>query len=298
MNIELFEAPLELKFVNGGEPGEIEGYGAVFGNQDSHDDVIVPGAFQASLDRHKAEGTLPAMHVLHDWAAGMGGETSLPAGVWNEMSEDNVGLRVKGKISALDTDYGRRVRGLAQDGALKGLSIAFTTPPGGAERPKSKDGPKRLLKNIDLHAVDLVTFPSNKVARLDSVKSVLASANHDDAAKALQAAIGLHLTTMSGGDSATAEERAQMLKHLQDAHEALTGRRMPKGLKARPQTIREFEASLREMGYSNADAHALAERGFKSLTSRDETEGKAKNAVTDEVMKTFVDGLNGLNLTL
>jgi HK97 family phage prohead protease len=277
-----FEAPLELKFASGTVSGEIEGYGAVFGNQDQHGDVIVPGAFSSSLEKHKSQGTMPAMHVSHDWADGVGGASAWPAGVWTEMREDEKGLRVRGKISAMDTEHSKRLYNLLQDGAFQGLSIAFSVPTGGSEKTKSKVGVKRALKTIDLYAVDIVTFPSNNLARVDQVKSVLAIADHEAASEALAEALKLFVATMSGGDSPTVEERAQMLKHLQDSHEALAGRRMPRGLKARPTTIREFEVSLRDVGFSNAEACAIAAHGFKSLTSRDETnETKAKENDTN-----------------
>jgi HK97 family phage prohead protease len=280
MNEGLFIAPLELKFVSDSAPGEFEGYAACFGNQDSHGDIIQPQAFKSSLAKHMAEGTMPALHFEHDWA--MGGD-SMPAGVWTSLTEDGQGLRGKGKISALDTDYGRRVRSLMQDGAVKGLSIAFSIPPGGSERPKSKDGPRRILKTIDLHAVDLVKWPSNPLSRIDNIKSLMRNADAEKGAASAAAAIALHMATMSGNDSPTAEERAQLMNHLQDTHEALTGYRMPKGMKARPSTIREFEEALRELGYSNAEARALAERGFKSATPRDEATGKANQPDASEL---------------
>ncbi len=62
----------------------------------------------------------------------------------------------------------------------------------------------------------------------------------------------------------------QMIKRLQDIHEALTGQRNPAGMKSTPTTLREFEAMLRVSGYSNAQARAIATLGFKSALPRDE----------------------------
>ncbi|EOU7596516.1 HK97 family phage prohead protease, partial [Shigella sonnei] len=41
------DVPLSLKSVS--DSGEFEGYGSVFGVKDSHDDVVMSGAFAASL---------------------------------------------------------------------------------------------------------------------------------------------------------------------------------------------------------------------------------------------------------
>ena len=102
--------------------GEFDGYGAVFGNVDSHGDVVAPGAFADSLRAYRAAGTMPAMYAQH--SAYTGGDP-LPIGVWTDMGEDAHGLRVRGRISALDSDHGRRIRGLMRDGAMTGLSIAY-----------------------------------------------------------------------------------------------------------------------------------------------------------------------------
>jgi len=66
-----FTAPVELKFTSD-ERGEFEGYGSVFGNEDSHGDVIVKGAFEKSLAEHKARGTMPALYIEHGPFAGTG----------------------------------------------------------------------------------------------------------------------------------------------------------------------------------------------------------------------------------
>jgi hypothetical protein len=97
-----------------------------------------------------------------------------------------------------------------------------------------------------------VTTPSNARAMVDSVKALLGLADKDRASAALKSAIGLHVSSLSGGDSMTADERKQMLEHLQSAHEAVTGSRMD--IKLAPTTIRELETALREIGFSRSQA--------------------------------------------
>jgi HK97 family phage prohead protease len=146
----------ELKAV--ADDGSIEGYGSVFNNADAYDDVIVEGAFAASLARHKAAGTNPAMLWQHDTAA--------PIGVWIEMREDPRGLFVKGRL-ALDTVRGKEAHSLMKMGALNGLSIGFK----GEQWVYDKGSDIRILSEIDLWEVSLVTFPANTLARVTNVKA-------------------------------------------------------------------------------------------------------------------------------
>ena len=48
--------PFEIKFAKDGPPGTFSGYGAVFGNVDDGGDVLVKGAFAASLAGWNARG--------------------------------------------------------------------------------------------------------------------------------------------------------------------------------------------------------------------------------------------------
>ncbi len=274
--IETFLASMEIKLAPGDGTGEVSGYGAVFGNQDSHGDVILPGAFAHALAGHKAAGTMPALYVEHGPVLG---GSLLPDGVWTHMEEDATGLKVRGRISALDTDHGKRIRSLVQDGALSGMSIGFKVGAGNATVGKKAGEPRRTISSFDkLYEVSLVNSPSNTLARVDGIKGLLALADKDAALGAVVSAIALHAQSMSGGDSSaanaarfreTAEERAQMLTHLQDAHHALSGSRMPAGLKAAPTTIREMETALRELGFSRSQATDIATRGFKATQTRD-----------------------------
>jgi HK97 family phage prohead protease len=159
---------LEVKFAADeidSETGVFSGYGAIFGNIDSHKDVIEPGAFKASLTEWSNRGRMPAMKLMHGFPFS---SDDLPIGKWLEMKEDNRGLFVKGKLSGLDTDHGRRIHGLMKDGVLDGLSIGYKVTdvampmPGGQER--------RRIKSVNLFEVSVVDDPSNDRARIKAVK--------------------------------------------------------------------------------------------------------------------------------
>jgi HK97 family phage prohead protease len=157
--IERKGAAIEFKFVSDADPGVFEGYGGVFHNVDSYGNLILPGAFAASLAEYKA---MPGMYAEHSIYT-PGGDL-LPIGRWLDMGEDGKGLRVKGKISALDTDHGKRIRALMLDDALGGLSIAYSVPKGGAVHGDGKkaDEPRRTLRAVNLTSWTLCAIPPTR----------------------------------------------------------------------------------------------------------------------------------------
>jgi HK97 family phage prohead protease len=141
-----------------GSDGSFEGYGSIFGNVDSYGEKVMPGAFGESLARHKREGTKPLMLWQHDsWS---------PIGVWEDLAEDGKGLWGKGRllpgVKAAD-----EALILLKAGAVQGLSIGYR------EVETEPDGNIRLLKKLDLLEISIVSFPANRRARVETVKSIL-----------------------------------------------------------------------------------------------------------------------------
>lgn len=147
-----------LQIKAAGEDGTIEGYGSVFDVVDSYEDSIAKGAFAKSITAHKSAGTMPAMLWQHD--------SSVPIGVWTEMSEDKNGLVLKGKL-AMDTVKGKEAHALLKMGALNGLSIGFMSK----QWAYDQETDVRTLTEIDLWECSIVTFPANTKARVTGVKS-------------------------------------------------------------------------------------------------------------------------------
>jgi HK97 family phage prohead protease len=123
---------------------EFEGYASLFGVADSAGDVVMPGAFAASLaKRGPGRVRLLYQHFAHE-----------PIGVWETIREDARGLYVKGRL-VTDTQRGREVLALLNEGALNGLSIGFRTVRATRD---AKDGLRRL-QQIELWEISVVTFP-------------------------------------------------------------------------------------------------------------------------------------------
>jgi len=145
---------LEIKGLD--DAGEFEGHGSVFNNEDSYGDVVLPGAFQKSLEEHRTAGTLPAMLWQHDPAQ--------PIGVYSDVREDSKGLYVKGRLLT-ETTKGKEAHDMLKAGAVRGLSIGFVT------RAWEWREETRLVKDVDLWEVSLVTFPANRAAQVEDVKN-------------------------------------------------------------------------------------------------------------------------------
>ncbi len=131
---------------------EISGYASVFGQADQTGDVVQAGAYKVSLQRLVAEGRSIKMLWQHD--------PSKPIGVWDEVYEDSNGLFVKGRL-LLEIQGGSDALMLIKAGAIDGLSIGYRTL-----RAEKKENNKRLLHELELWEVSLVTFPMLPQARV------------------------------------------------------------------------------------------------------------------------------------
>jgi HK97 family phage prohead protease len=162
----------ELKFAEGDGVAAMEftGYGAVFGNVDSYGDVIAPGAFADTIANSRKSGRWPAMLSQHG-AMGLTSEDLTPVGIWTDMAEDGVGLKMTGILA--DTQRGIELYKLMKmkpRPAIDGLSIGYIAK---ESIPRSRpDEPRRTLKRIDLIETSPVTFPANGLARVSAVKSI------------------------------------------------------------------------------------------------------------------------------
>jgi HK97 family phage prohead protease len=151
--------PLEIKSID--DSGTFEGYGSVFGNEDSYGDVVKHGAFTKTLADFKTKGKFPAMLWQHD--------SQQPIGVYTEMREDEHGLVVKGRLLINDDPLAKRAHAHMKAGSVSGLSIGYSVPKGGGTW-NEKDGVYELSQ-INLFEVSIVTFPANEQAQVSGVKS-------------------------------------------------------------------------------------------------------------------------------
>jgi HK97 family phage prohead protease len=170
MDIKHMQRPMALKAL--AADGLFSGYASVFGKLDYQNEIVEPGAFTRTLRKWREDGRNPAMLWMHD--------PTQPIGVWLSLAEDQNGLAVQGRL-ALRTQKGQEAYELLKMGALTGMSIGYRVS-------KSKVDVKRkarLLLDVDLFEISLVTFPANEAARVNDVKRNLEP--DDDTTRAIVA---------------------------------------------------------------------------------------------------------------
>lgn len=150
---------IELELKASKNDNEIEGYASIFDTVDSHKDIVKPGAFKKTISENKSRIKLMRGHHIL-------------IGVPTHLEEDSKGLYFKGKIS--DTDTGRDTLTLIKDGVLTENSIGYKAIKYAYEKdPNDKWGydPFRLLQEVKLVEISVVTWGSNENAKLTGFKS-------------------------------------------------------------------------------------------------------------------------------
>jgi HK97 family phage prohead protease len=163
------DVPVSIKTFNEAT-GVFEGYASTW-NVDLVNDRIKPGAFSKTISEAKARqkaNDCMFSHVIL-WQH----QHDLPIGGVLEISEDRKGLHIVGQLD-LDTELGRRAFSGMRKGYLRSLSIGYKSRKDYMER-----GGVRVLEDVLLIEISLVTFPANPEARIGDIKG-------DETAWALQ----------------------------------------------------------------------------------------------------------------
>jgi HK97 family phage prohead protease len=143
---------LEVKSLD--ESGVFAGYGSVFNMVDSQRDVVLPGAFTETLARRGSDVKLLWQHDVRE-----------PIGRIEALREDGQGLYLRGRL-LLEVARAREAYALMKAGVLSGLSIGYSP----VRYRTDPDTGVRMLSQLDLWEVSLVTFPANEAARVTVVK--------------------------------------------------------------------------------------------------------------------------------
>lgn len=141
--------------------GSFEGYASLFGAEDQSRDLVMPGAFRASLAK-RGPDTI-RMLFQHDPAQ--------PIGAWDDIREDTCGLYVRGHLIE-EVARAREILALMRAGAIDGLSIGFRAK----KALRDARTGQRRLHEIDLWEISVVTFPMLPGARVSAVKLLATAA--------------------------------------------------------------------------------------------------------------------------
>lgn len=128
--------------------GEITGTAWPFGSADRVGDVIAKGAFSGPK-------SLP-MLFAHDQGQVIG--------VWDEITEAETGLTVKGRLLVEDVERAREVRAMIRAGAVSGLSIGFVT------KQAQRHAKGRTITALELHEISVVAVPAHPGAQITTIK--------------------------------------------------------------------------------------------------------------------------------
>lgn len=155
MKKEIKTFPFEVKQVQEDEEYfTFEGYASTFGNVDLGDDAIMKGAFALSLAKNSSVPVL--------WQHQM----SEPVGKSIQLYEDQVGLFIKAILPKSDTLVSGRIIPQMKVGSIREMSIGFFT------RDAEMEKGIRLIKEIELYEVSLVTKAMNPQALVANFKSM------------------------------------------------------------------------------------------------------------------------------
>jgi HK97 family phage prohead protease len=204
MEVKTKNLTLEVKLVD--DTGVFEGHGSAFDVVDSYGDVVVKGAFVKTLAERGRKVKLLWQH-----------EQSEVIGVFDELYEDDFGLRVKGRL-ALNTQRGREAYELMKMNAIDSMSIGYTTV-------KDEYDPKagvRYLKEIKLYEISLVTFPANEQATITRVKSQFDDLTEEQRESVLSFIYTLKQSSLSQTDEPQVENESEVLEEHSTEEEADT----------------------------------------------------------------------------
>jgi len=130
----------------------ISGYASVFGVIDTHNDLVVKGAFK-NAESHKVK-----LLWQHD--------VTKPIGIISLLKEDEYGLLLEAEIN-INTVAGAEAVELIKQKAVAGLSIGFSIN----SSDYNKEG-SRVISDVELREISIVTFPANQHAEIQCIKEI------------------------------------------------------------------------------------------------------------------------------
>lgn len=154
MAIEHKDINFEIKHID--EKGIFKAHASTWDDPDLADDTIIKGAFLKSL------GSKSIKDIFMFWQH----KNDVIIGEWVEIKEDSHGLFVEGRLFVDDIQKAQEAYFLMKKGIIRKLSIGFRLI------KKSFHNGMRVLEEIDLKEISIVTNPCNPNANITSVKNM------------------------------------------------------------------------------------------------------------------------------
>ena len=136
-------------FSNYNKNAIFRGYASIFNIKDSYNDVITNSAFKNSL--LKGIKNIPLL-----WQHNQDKQI----GYFNNIIEDFVGLYVEGVIENINKEN-KEIYSFIKNNIVNGLSIGYTVNDFKIDKKN-----RRVLTNINLKEISIVSFPANKLSSI------------------------------------------------------------------------------------------------------------------------------------
>jgi len=153
------ERSFEVRAVEDGEPGQVEGYVSVYDVEDSHESVFEKRSFRKTVKESEGKAPMVWMHSAHE-----------PIGLAT-VEEDDYGLRFLGQLD-LDVQRGAEVYSGIKKGYITQMSHSFKAIK--SKMVKGDDGREiRHFTEVKLYEISPVTanFASNEKAVITGVRT-------------------------------------------------------------------------------------------------------------------------------
>lgn len=155
---------VEMGITAGGKEGNgwIEGYASTFGNVDSYNEVVDPGAYAKSVNERVPGLPLMVSHLAH------GGDANDVIGEVTEAKEDGRGLWVHAELD--DSELAQKTREQVIEGTIGKMSVGYEMILWEVDRRESADLVR--LKELKLMDVIVTMAPVNEEAVITAAKEV------------------------------------------------------------------------------------------------------------------------------
>lgn len=148
----------------------ISGYAAVFGNLDSHNDVIVKGAFSRTLAKWRGD---PNLSKIFLFSRHNEDKTYLPIGKITDLFEDDKGLWLEAELTP-NLEEAEYWKARLDQGDFVGMSVGYF-----GDNSEVIDG-IRYMYELDVVEISLVDKPSNAEAFVTEIKDHESPLEADD----------------------------------------------------------------------------------------------------------------------
>ena len=147
----------------------VTGYGAKFGNEDAHNDIIESGAFTKTLGENRDNLFFLNQHNFNQ-----------PHSKLAVAREDDYGLYFESEPLIKGVSYSDDALKLMDAGVIDSFSIGYVT-----EKSEDKSG-IRHLKELKLYEISNVTIPANDGAKITGIKGLTLAQVNDKVKKIMR----------------------------------------------------------------------------------------------------------------